>query len=332
LISILKRTRKIEGVTSLGLAPDGFSLAHVVPNGEARPRLQVCQYIPCDDPVKLPDEIASAVRGHGLEGANCVCVLSPDMYGLRQIETPSVDDAELAEAARWSIKDLVEFDVSDAVIDVFPVPERESSDRPRRIYAVAAPRDVVEQTVQHLERAGLNVMAIDIMELALRNISTLVSQDDRGVALMALSAHMGIVIVTRAGLLYLARTIDSDLEEIEQLPAFELSSSTYELGEPKPELSEEAEQILDGVLLEAQRSLDYYEHGLGQDPVSTFVLAPLHFASSALEGHLARNLSIDVKLLDLNVLFDREGLLATPLQARCLPAVGGALRATKAAP
>ena len=90
---------------------------------------------------------ASVVRDHGLAGATCVGVLSPEQYSLRLVDAPEVSRAELGAAARWLIGDLVDFSVDDAVIDFFEVPQQTSRGRPNRIYVVAAEARVVQRTV-----------------------------------------------------------------------------------------------------------------------------------------------------------------------------------------
>ncbi len=136
---------------------------------------------------------------------------------------------------------------------------------------------------------------------------------------MILIGDDGIQTITQLGSLYLARRLHSDLELIAE-------GGSYEPGGDKPEQSEEAEQLIKSLLLETQRSLDYYEHQLKQGPVSAFVLVPSEVSLAGLRRYLAANLLVDVNLLDLNGILRSSHHLSQPLQARCITAIGGALR------
>ena len=77
---------------------------------------------------------------------------------------------------------------------------------------------------------------------------------------------------------------------------------------------------------EVQRSIDYYERQFGQDPISVLFVAPLATPAPMLTDYLADQLSVEVRSLDLNQLVRCEEPLDEALQARCLTAIGGALR------
>jgi MSHA biogenesis protein MshI len=186
-----------------------------------RPRLEACEYHACSEASELEHSLGFALKANGLEGTKCVCLPRPGVYSLRQIETPPVKGEELREAARWSVKDLVDFDIESAVVDVFDVPQSEAGDRPQRLYVVAARRSLIDDSVSLIRRVGLRLEAIDILELALRNVSTLLPQEEAGVALMYLGPDVSLLTITRGGWLYLARNIDADLEVLSTNPAFD---------------------------------------------------------------------------------------------------------------
>ena len=291
-MTFLKRAPKVKGTTAVGLGAQGFSLARVSRDGDGVPALERCEYHECDEQV-LARTLAETVREHGLRGSNCVCVLAPGTYAVRQIERPAVADGELVDVARWAVSDLVDFDVSEAVIDTFEILGSSSRDRPARIYAVAAPRTHVDAAALLIRRAGLSLVAIYIVELALRNVAALLSEDEDGVALMSLGLDPGLLGLTRQGSLYLARSFEVDAEMLEKLAG-------YNVAELKLEETEDAGSMLEGFLLEVQRSLDYVEHQLGQPRTPNLVIAPLPFPTEGLCIYLAQNLNIEVTSLDLN--------------------------------
>jgi MSHA biogenesis protein MshI len=319
LYRIFKRKGNARGTTSIAFGCEGFSLAHIVQEEGEPPRLQVCEYHACADPSDLEQVLGFAVKANRLEGTRCVCLPRPDSYSLRQIDAPPVRDDELREAARWSIKDLIDFRIEDALVEVFDVPQADANDRSKRVYVVAARRSLIDETVNLVRGAGLRLVAIDIIELALRNLSALLPQDQRGVALMYLGPDISLLTINQGGSLYLSRNMDADLEVLSL-------TSMGPSEDHKPEDLEEAELMRDGLLLEAQRSLDYYEHQLGQDPVATFFIAPTETPLPELQTHLEQNLPVPVEALIIDPLFECTTALPKKTQARCLPAIGAGLR------
>ena len=297
MFSFLKRGPGIDGLSCIELGSEGFSLAHVVRDDALHPHLQVCEYRTFEDPSKIGETVAAAVAEFGLEGADCVSVLRPGDYSLRLVDVPDVPAEELVEAARFSVMDLVDFDIEDAVIDTFRIPGQDQGDLARTMYVVAAPNVAIQQVVDLVSEAGLNLTAIDIRELALRNVCSLLPEDAKGMAMLSLWDESGLVTLSREGKLCVARDIVAGLARFQDI------GGDDSLGE-KQSLSADGQDALEGMLLEVQRSLDYYEHQLGQGRVASLVIAPLTTEIPMLLTYLAQNLSLRIRVLDLNEILE----------------------------
>jgi len=80
------------------------------------------------------------------------------------------------------------------------------------------------------------------------------------------------------------------------------------------------------IMLELQRSLDYYERHFDQPPITRVVLAPADARSAALAHELKSESGLEVELLDLNERLRCREPLSPQLQSAALLAVGAALR------
>lgn len=252
--------------------------------------------------------LARLVASHGLQGTRAIDVLQPDSHSLLLIEAPDVQPAELKAAVRWRIKDLIDFHIDDAVIDVFEVPDQGAPGRARLMYAVAARVSQINEQVDTLQGSGLELDVIDIPELALRNITSLLKEDVRGMVLLSFTEDSGLITLTRQGELYLARTL-------------EIGSRELTANDPATQA-----QALDRIGLEVQRSLDYYESHFSQAPISQLVIAPMLHDVPGMSTHLSANLGVAVSMLDLNTVLACREPLDIALQAQCLTAIGAALR------
>ena len=117
---------------------------------------------------------------------------------------------------RWRVKDLIDFHINDATLDVFDVPGERVAGRARQMYAVAARSAVIQKRVDQLDAAGINLQVIDIIELAQRNLATLLPEDARGVALLSFTAGAGLLTITKQSELYLSRNLDIGLDALTQ--------------------------------------------------------------------------------------------------------------------
>ena len=283
------------------------------------PKLTVCAFRACAaaDRRKTLQEL---VKQHALTGANCVSVLEPGSYQLLQVEAPDVDAAELKAAVRWRIKEFIDFHIDDAAIDVFEMPSQGPRARARTMYVVAARNPLIVQRAELLQGAGLNVQTIDITELALRNIAQLLPEDEGGTALLQLSAGEGMITLTRQATLYLARNLD--------IGALQLGNGDAGFSSDNLALAPQSnrERAFETIMLEVQRSFDYYESNFGQTPIKNLIIGPLAEPQDELAEYAASHLGVKARALDLNTIVKCNTPLDSALQANCFSAIGAALR------
>jgi MSHA biogenesis protein MshI len=241
----------------------------------------------------------------GLTTGRAIFSLAVDDYQMLQVAPPEVPDDELREAVRWQIRDLIDFPLEEAVVDVFQVPRDTRREGARTAYVVVARQNFLRQKVALLKDAKLKLQAIDIPELVLRNIGNLLPNADRGVALLYFGSGSGQIIICRDGKLCLARNINIGAEALR-------SDAPY------------WQDMVDSVALEVQRSLDFFESNFSQPAIGSLTLAPMGFDSVDLMVKLGGTLGIAVHPLEIADLLDCQIPLDRPEQ--CLLAIGAALR------
>ena len=145
----------------------------------------------------------------GLDRYQCSTLLDPGEYQLLLVEAPNVPAAELKTAIRWRIKDLLDYHVDDATVDVLEVPRNPAGgERGHSMYAVTARNDVVKSCIGRFEAAHIPLTVIDIEETAQRNVAALFERDERGLALLHLGEEQGLLTINYQQELVLARRIE----------------------------------------------------------------------------------------------------------------------------
>jgi MSHA biogenesis protein MshI len=85
--------------------------------------------------------------------------------------------------------------------------------------------------------------------------------------------------------------------------------------------------LYSSLVLEVQRSMDYYESQFGEGAVSRLMMIPVGTAATAsLTQYAEENLTVPVGLYDLSEWVDGVDRVSSEEILRCLPALGGALR------
>ncbi|WP_349920695.1 MSHA biogenesis protein MshI [Aeromonas veronii] len=198
---------------------------------------------------------------HGLAKSKVRVALAASLYQQIQIDKPAVPDAEMAGALPWAIKDFVNEPVLQLAMDYVDLPTPPAG-RPR-VNVICLPKSRVQQLadavngVAQLDAIVSDELAMTALYEADQTVRILLWQP-KGQDLQLLVFHQGGLCFSR------------------QLRGF---GSLTGGQEPDPDL-------LDGLALEIQRSIDYLAGQLKLPEPGQMQLA---IASSSI-GHLVRHL------------------------------------------
>ena len=279
----------------------------VVRRDHGAPVLERCELLPMPSS-SGGNAAASVIRAAGLPRIPVSTVLQSGDYQLVLVEAPDVPPAELRAAMRWRLKETIDFRVEDAVIDVFDVPAQNRGGQGRMMYAVAAQRSAVEQHSGALAEVP-TFDVIDVPELCLRNLAILLPAAAAGVALLHLGETTACVILVREKTFYFARQMD--LHTIKSTAADADSEARLDVG---------------SIVLELQRSLDFYERHFDQPPITRIAVSPSGKRATLVAADLGRETGFEVETLDLAALLRCEAPIEAAVDPGCLLAVGAALR------
>ena len=263
-------------------------------------------------------------------------VLPENCYQIVLLEIPNVPEDEVNDAARWQIKDHIDFPVDEIVVEMFKLPRQSTSDGKTMGYAVAARRQSIRQHIELVKGSGLSLDVIDIPELCTRNVATLLPQDNFGVAFLHFTQTHGILTITRKGVLYMIRRIDKGRSAIDAASTGEFAAAdldpTGELDilrtpdEEDPFAGDYSRsELVTNIVQEIQRSLDFYDSHYENEPLNELVLSP-GSNIGGLAKSLNEHLGLAVSSLNLNRLFEMQTELSSHEQNACLLAIGAALR------
>lgn len=236
------------------------------------------------------ETLKKIVADNKLSGCLANLALAPQEYKSHVVDEPPVPAEEQAEAAKWRVKDMLDFDVESAVVDVFEYPKDALRGRGPQLNVRVARTSVIAQHLGLLKEAGLVANQIITADLALASL--LLPQPEGSNAssvLLYLSKDYGMLVLVKKNQLYLAREFDFDFDA---------------LNEPAQQ-----EKKLNQLTLEVQRSFDYFESQMGAAPPKQLSLSTPS-ATLPLANMMGGALGVEVQNLSLseqNVQKDSQG-------------------------
>lgn len=308
-MAFFSKAKKKQGSLIVAVQGNGYAVASVRRITDSKPVVEMAELFPAPAG-QLDATLERMAKELKAPSFHIGTLLVGGEYQVLSVEAPNVPREELKTAVRWRLKDMLDFHVDDATIDVVDIPgDKNAPSHARQMFVVAARNSVIEARQNLFAGAGAGLSVIDIPEMAQRNISTLVQSDGRGLAMLSFDSDGGLLTVSCGGELYLSRRTDVTLAQ---------------LMEPDPN---RAQMVHDRITLELQRSLDHFDRQYHYIGVGRVVLAPSSVAG--LHEYLAQNLGLPVEKLDLADVLDLGAvpdLLNLDEQQRFFMPLGAALR------
>lgn len=301
------RSVREPGWVAVSLQPGELSYVHgqYAPGGESV--VERCGTHALDGEFAGLDRLAKEL---GFARFQCATLLGPGEYKLLLVEAPNVPRTELKTAIRWRIKDMLEYHVDDATVDVLEVPRNPASgERAHAMYAIAARNEVIRSCIDRFESARIPLSVIDIQETAQRNVAALFERDERGLAMLHLGNEQGLLTINFHGELVFARRIDVSM------PALISASGAVR------------DEQFQRILLELQRTFDHFDRQYTYVPVAKLMLAPDPEEIGLLE-YLAANLDVPVERVRLSgaISFGARAELEPREEWRLFHLIGASLR------
>lgn len=278
----LFRLKRQPGWVVVSRADDGLCFAQVVPNPAGKAVVQRLKVL--NKGLETPADLKKLAKDMNCAGQPFILVLRRDDYRMYLVAEPKVADNELKNALRFPLKELLDYRVEQATLDFLRIPrEKGMTSKNASVFAVAAPNELIRNTMRMFEAAKLNLKAIDIIETAQRNIAARLEETGKVLAMLAFNEEGGLLTLTYKGELYQARWIEV---------------STGQLA-----ADSQAKALFEKVALEVQRSLDQYERQFSFAMPNRLVLLN-NPQATALRDYLADNLDMPVEVVELRQVFD----------------------------
>jgi len=300
LFSSARRDKQI----GLDFQPGGVAVVQVQSGRKQPGRLLYSEYLPSVGQQAQALALRDWVTENRQQKSSCVCLLADDDYDVYQIEEPKVEATELRQALGWCIKDLIDYDVDSAVIDSYPMP-LSSKNNIQQLSVVSAHESVVGAYVECIKSAGLKLTAIDVHDLVGKYLNCIQQGEKQTQVLLSLAENEGALAIYHDTDLYVSRHFKTGLNQLEQVDGEDMG-------------------IYDALLLEIQRSMDYFESFYGLGTVSRLLIYPKIQQTEKMGSYLQSSTSFEIDFISVGE--DNGSDKISALDPHCFHAYCAALR------
>lgn len=303
----LSTSQKRVGWVSVTLQGDTARLVHIVRLAGGKPRVEWVASQPMAQAATLWPSLRKQWQ---LDKYSVVAVLPRGHYQMVSMEAPEVPREEWISALRWKLKDVVDFPVEQAAIDVLAVPGATPESPARSVLAVTASEERVRPLVDQCNDAGVGLEAIDIVESGLRNLCALTDDTERAQALIRVGPMDTQLVITYRSELLMVRHIEA---------------TSAQITDPEDDVRQ---IVFDRIALEAQRTLDICERLFSYANLGHLWVAPGLGALGLVEylRDIVYVTVTEMKISDVLDISNAAELSSPEAQSAFAAALGAALR------
>lgn len=268
------------GDTQIGVdfLPDGIAVAQVQVGRKNSGRILRNEFVSATGQQEQAIALKSWVGDNNLQKFPCVCLVANDDCDIYQVDKPEVDKAEMIQAVTWKIKDLINYDVAHAVVDCYPMPTS-SKNNQQLVGAVTAREAVISNYVETIKASGMNLVALDVHQLVMLNLEQVRKNSKQTLAVLSLSRDTGLLSIYNDSDLYVSRDFKTGIDQLNQV-------------------SSDDQSVFDSLLLEIQRSLDYFESYYGMGGVNQLQIFPQIAITEKMANYLQNLTSFEIDFLN----------------------------------
>lgn len=215
--------------------------------------------------------VATSVAGHSLI--------------VKKIQLPLMTEDELEEQIQWEAEQYIPFEIDEVNIDFQILGPLPGEDAQMEVLLVAVKKDIINDYTAVIAEAGLNVQVVDIDAFAVENLFEVCYPDrlDKTVVLIDIGAGIMSINILKNGTSTFTRDItmggSNFTEEIqkelgvsyEEAEVLKLGGTSDQVG--TEEVAGVLTGVTDSVVLEIQRSLDFFSATSAEEEVHGIFLS-----------------------------------------------------------
>jgi MSHA biogenesis protein MshI len=288
------------------VGPHGLVAVRVsVPaRADDRPQVQASAFFPSGAESDWPDGMRKLARDLSGNGLDTVVVPHAQLVSLMQLSIPPTPESERIGALKFRAREVSQVPIEDMLLDYVDVAGTRARGGEPPCYCAIASRERMTRLRDAALGAGFHLEAIDVADMALSHVLGRAAGEGEAVSALVLGNQGLRFVIVNEGKLSLFRSSTLTAEHFRNGFA----------------------EHLDQLLLEVQRTIDFYESHYTTPPPKRLLLMPDWPFTEALAEALTPALRVRPEPFSLDEVLQSTDRLGSPAPDLMVLAVGAALR------
>ncbi|MCD6184364.1 MAG: type IV pilus assembly protein PilM [Deltaproteobacteria bacterium] len=266
-----------------------------------------------DGVIKQPEELADSLRqlfkAYNIKERNVAISIGGYSVIIKKILLEQMTEAELQERIKFEAEQYIPFDIDDVNIDFQILGENEHNPNQMNVLLVASKKEIINDYINLVQSAGLNLCIIDTDTFALQNIfETSYPAQGEPIALIDIGAVKTSINIIKNNSSVFIRDVSLGCGQINQ-KIIEAVGCTLEEAEqikhdpeankiPVEELNSITGVVIDNWCTEIRRAVDFYYSTAPEDQIAKFFFSGGGANVKRFRDLLAEQTSTEVKVFN----------------------------------
>lgn len=202
--------KKKKSVLGLDIGTKATKIVQLCYDQSGKPALERCDLLDVGrDDEGFEGSLRSYIRENRVGHALVASSIDDPSLKIRKVELPKMPPADLVEAIRWNMRDIVEGDIDEFTVNYSLIREYKDAEIPRlELMAFAVKRDVVTDYQNRLQSLGVQPFFIepDAVSLA-ATLERCHGEDERYIAGVDIGNHHSLFYVVGHGVFVFSRPL-----------------------------------------------------------------------------------------------------------------------------
>jgi type IV pilus assembly protein PilM len=233
------------------------------------------------DSTSVIDAIQRVFSEYKIKTTEVATSISGSSVIVKKIQLPAMSEQELAESIHWEAEQYIPFDIQEVNLD-YQVLDAAAAGGNMDILLVAAKKDKINDYTSVITQAGRNPVVMDIDAFALQNAyeTNYGVEPGRVVAMVNIGASQANINIVRGENSIFTRDITTiggnlytDIIKKDLNLSFEQAEDAKRGGEHAGQVAGILRSTTDQVLLELQKTFDFFKATTSEDRIDRIVLS-----------------------------------------------------------
>lgn len=241
----------------VAMSPQGIVAVRVDMPFSSRPKIEAGVFRAQSSEADWPSCFAEIAKTLSAEQLPTVVVLHAQLVYMLQLPIPDIPPSERAQALKFRARELSPIPIEDMVLDYVEIQGMRSRGPEPMGYCAIARLSQMRAFRDAILGAGMKLEAIDVRDMALRHILARI-QGEGNAAFLFVDQEESRIIVASGQLFYILRSSTVGASNIQRSLAG----------------GDGLDRISESLLLDIQRTLDFYDSNFTDPPPRQVVVAP----------------------------------------------------------